>query len=84
MNGIITGIQTLWNGILTIVNGIVMGIQFLINMIKSLFEMIKILVTTVTNTTTLIGTLPPWLIAFATLTLGIAVLYMILGRDTGK
>lgn len=84
MTGIFNGIQNLWSGIQTLVNGVVMAIQFLINLIKSLFEMIRIITTTLTNTSTLIQTLPPYLIAFATTTIGIAVLYVIIGRETGK
>lgn len=84
MTGIINGLQNLWNGILAIVNGIVLGINFLMNLIKSLFQLLRMLVTTVTNTTILIQTLPSWLIAFATASVSIAVLYIILGRESGK
>lgn len=84
MKGIFKGIQTLVSGIQTIINGIKMAIEFLINLVTSLFELVKLLITTVGNTTALIATLPDWLIAFATATVGIAVLYMILGRQTGK
>lgn len=80
----IEGLQNLWSGILTIIEGIKMGIEFLINLVVSMFELIKLLITTMGNTTTLIATLPPWLIAFATCSLGVAVLYLIVGRETGK
>lgn len=76
--------QDLYNGILSIVNGIELGIQFLINLVKSLFSLMQLLGTTIVNTTTLIATLPSWLIAIATATLGVSVLYIIIGRDTGK
>lgn len=84
MAGIVNGIQNLWNGILTIVNAIKMFIQFGINLIKSLIQLIELLATTVSNTFTLITTLPPWLIAVATATLSIAVLYIVVGRESGK
>lgn len=84
MKGLISGIQALWSGIQTIINGILMGIQFLINLVKSLIELVRILITTASNTTSLILTLPPWLIAFATASLSIAILYLILGRESGK
>lgn len=84
MKGIYEGLQNLWNGIISIVNGVILAIQFLINLVKSLFEMIKLIGTTLTNTLTLILTLPPWLIAFATASIGVAVLYIIVGRETGK
>lgn len=84
MTGIFKGIQTLITNIATLLNGVKLAIEFLINLVKSMFELVKLLITTVGNTTVLIGTLPSWLIAFATATIGVAVLYMILGRETGK
>ena len=84
MAGIIDGLQNLWSGIQTIVNGILMAIQFLINLVKSLIELVRLLITTMTNTSALIMTLPPWLIAFATASLSIAILYLIVGRESGK
>lgn len=80
----IEGIQNLWSGILTIIDGIKMGIEFIINLVVSMFELVKLVFTTWQNTNTLIATLPPWLIAFATCSLGVAVLYLIVGRETGK
>lgn len=80
----IEGIQTLLNGIQTIIDGIQMAFGFLINIVKSLFMLVELLINVVVNTTTLIATLPPWLIAFATATLSVSVLFIILGRDTGK
>lgn len=80
----IDGIQALINAIQTIIDGIQMAFAFLINIVKSLFMLIELLINIVINTTTLIATLPPWLIAFATATLSVSVLYIILGRDTGK
>lgn len=76
--------QDLYNGILSIVNGIEIAIQFLVNLVKSLFQLMELLGQTIINTTTLIATLPSWLIAIATATLGVSVLYIIIGRETGK
>lgn len=84
MSGIFNGIQSLVSSIQTLINGIKLGIQFLINLVKSIFELIKLLTTTIGNITTLTFTLPSWLIAVATATIGISVLYIILGRNTGK
>ena len=84
MSGIFNGIQTLINGISTIVNGIILGIKFIINTIKSLFDLIRRLTTTLANATTIAITLPSWLIAFVTASIGIAILYMIIGRNAGK
>lgn len=76
--------QNIYNGILSIVNGIELAIQFLVNLVKSLFQLMELLGQTIVNTTTLIATLPSWLIAIATATLGVSVLYIIIGRETGK
>lgn len=84
MSGIFNGIQKLIGGIETIVNGFIMGINFLVNVVKSLVDLIRLLATTLTNVFQLTATLPSWLIAFATASVSIAVLYMILGRNAGK
>lgn len=77
MQAIIDGFKGIWEML-------VMFKDFLVNTIKSLFEMIKLLVTMSSNVTTLIQTLPPWLIAIASTTLGVCILYMIIGRENGK
>lgn len=84
MTGIFNGIQSVISAIQSIVNGIVIGIKFLINLVKSVGQLIQLLITTVANVSNLTLTLPSWLIAFATATLGVAILYMVLGRETGK
>ena len=84
MKGLFRGIQTLISNIKSIIYAIKIGITFILNLIESLFKLIQLLITTIANTTTLIATLPSWLIAFATCTLAIAVLYVILGRESGK
>lgn len=84
MSGIFNGIQSLINGITTIVNGIILGIKFIVNTIKSLFDLIRLLTTTLANATNIAITLPSWLIAFVTASIGIAILYMIIGRNAGK
>lgn len=84
MTGIFNGIQSMISTVQSIVDGIVIGIKFLINLVKSIGQLIQLLITTIANTTNIILTLPSWLIAFATATLGVAILYMVLGRHTGK
>lgn len=84
MKGIFNGIQSLISSIETVINAVKIGVQFLINLVKSMFQLVQLIITTVTNVMTLTATLPQWLIAFATCTLGVAVLYIIIGRDTGK
>lgn len=84
MTGIFNGIQTLINGITTIVNGIILGIKFIINIIKSMIDLVRLLTTTLANVTGIAITLPSWLIAFVTASVGIAILYMLIGRNPGK
>lgn len=84
MKGIFNGIQILIGGITTIVNGIILAINFIINIIKSMVDLIRLLATTLTNVTSIAVTLPSWLIAFVTASVGIAILYMIIGRSPGK
>ena len=52
--------------------------------ITSLLELIKLLTSIPTNLGILTGTLPPWLMAVATTTIGVSIVYMLLGRETGK
>lgn len=80
----IEGIQNLISGIETIIEGLKLGIEFMINLVLSMIEMLKLIFTTSQNTSILITTLPTWLIAIATASLGVSILYLIVGRDTGK
>lgn len=84
MSGIFNGIQTLISGIQTLINGVILGIKFVVNMVKSLVDLIKLLTTTLANVTNIAITLPSWLIAFVTASVGIAILYMVIGRNAGK
>ena len=84
MTGIFKGLQSIVSTIQSVFNGIWIGIKFLINLVKSIGQLIQLLITTLGNVTNLTLTLPSWLIAFATATIGVAVLYMVLGRQTGK
>lgn len=84
MSGIFEGLQKIVNVIQTIVQGIKMGIEFLVNLCKMTTELLKLIITTLGNMTTIIATLPPWITAIATATLGISIIYVILGRNTGK
>lgn len=84
MSGIFNGIQTLINGVRTIVNGIMLVINFIVNIIKSIIDLIRLLTITLTNATNIAITLPSWLIAFVTASIGISILYIIIGRSAGK
>ena len=84
MTGIFKGIQTLISNIKSLIDGIKIGVNFIRNLLVSLLKLVQLVATTVANTMTLITTLPSWLIAFATCTVAVAVLYIILGRESGK
>lgn len=84
MTGIFTGIQNLIANIQTIIQGVKLAIQFLINLVTSLISLLELIGITLNNVTTFILTLPPFLIAYTTAGIGIAILYLMLGRNTGK
>lgn len=84
MKGIVSGIQNLFSIFISIWDTIKLVINFLINIIKGLFQMLEILKTTITNSMNFTLTLPSWLIAFASATIAVTILYTIIGRDTGK
>ncbi len=74
----------------SIINGfnwLVDTAQSIINFVMSLFEgfvsMIRMIPQIVTMVTGAIGYLPSVLAVFATLTITVSVLYLILGRNTG-
>lgn len=75
--------------------GIFNGIQLIINCILPIFKLIGSLLTllgqilvlvlgVVIQLTTFIQTMPNWLIAYATCSIGIVVIYQLIGRESGK
>lgn len=84
MTGLYRGLQNLIGFFVTIVNFIKMVIQFFLNVLDSLIKLVDLLISIIFNTNTLILTLPSWLIAFATLTFSICILFLIVGRNHGK
>lgn len=77
MQAILDGFKGIWEML-------VMFKDFLVNSIKALFELVKMLTSVSSTITTMIQTLPPFLIAVASTTLGVCILYLIIGRETGK
>lgn len=74
---------------------LIKGIKEILNFIRALFGILmnifkiiglafQYLITIVNVCVTTIATLPTWLTAFATITLGISIIYFIIGRNTGK
>lgn len=75
--------------------GIINAFSTLINMIKMLFGFImdffstigmvfKYLITIVNMAFNVIVTFPPWIKAFATITISICIAYFVIGRNAGK
>lgn len=75
--------------------GVINGIKTLIDIFKMLFDIImdffstigmvfKYLISIVNLAFNVIATFPPWLKAFATITISISIAYFIIGRNTGK
>ena len=76
-------------------SGILNAFSFLINTIKMLVGIVmdtfktigmvfKYLITIVNLAFNVIVTFPPWLKAFATITISISIAYFIIGRNVGK
>lgn len=84
MKGIVSGIQGIIDIFISIWDAIKLCITFLINLVKGLFQMLTILKTTITNSMNFTLTLPSWLIAFASATIAVSILYIIVGRESGK
>lgn len=73
---IVNFIQSVWDILQAIVSFVVSTIQGLITMITSLPQILA-------TATSAIGYLPSILSAFATLTITISIIYLIIGRNTG-
>lgn len=57
---------------------------FITNAIESLILALGYFISLIPKVTTLIATLPSWLLAFAEITLGVSIAYFIIGRTGGK
>ena len=77
MSGIFAGLQA-------IIDSILGPLRFILSIIQWTNKLLSILVGVITNVVTLIATLPNWLIAYASLGIAVMVIYLLLGRSTGK
>lgn len=66
-----------------IVEVVVSLVQFLWTTVKGLIQLISLIPSAVNLLTSSISLLPPLLIAFATATITICVIFIIVGRQTG-
>lgn len=83
MTGIFRGLQELISNFRSIISFITTIWGFVINLIKSLGDLFNLLINMLSVVSGIILTLPSWLIAFASLTIGICVLYLVVGRNHG-
>lgn len=76
-------LETLSNFFSWIIDTVSTLFDFLMSIISGLFNIIKSIPLVVTMLTGSIGYLPSTLAAFATITITISVVYLIVGRQTG-
>lgn len=77
MKAIVSGFTFLINAIKTIFG-------FVMNIFKAIAMLFEYLITIVNLAFTAILTLPPYIQAFAYITIAISIIYIIVGRNTGK
>lgn len=83
MTGIFNGLQSLISSIRSIVSFIQAIWGFAVNLIKSIGDLVGLLINMLSVVSGIILTLPSWLIAFATLTISVCILFLVLGRNHG-
>lgn len=83
MTGIFNGIQTVISNFRSIIIYIQTIWGFLVNLIKSIGDLIQLCINMFSVISGIILTLPSWLIAFATLTISVCILFLVLGREHG-
>lgn len=83
MTGIFRGLQELISNFRSIISFINAIWGFVINLIKSIGDLFTLLINMLSVVSGIILTLPSWLIAFASLTIGICILYLVVGRNHG-
>lgn len=99
MSGIIDGLkailQGIWDSISNVIEEIVNGFTSIIEFIKHIFDFIGLITHNTLKVVQYVGkllpklyemiaSLPPWIIVFAQLTIGISIAMLLLGRESGK
>ena len=83
MTGIFNGIQNLISNFRSIIGFIQTAWGFFVNLVKSIGDLVGMLINMFSIINGIILTLPSWLIAFATLTISVCILFLVLGRNHG-
>ena len=83
MTGLYNGLQNLISNFRSIISFIQTAWGFFVNLVKSIGDLVAMLINMFSVINGIILTLPSWLIAFATLTISICILFLVLGRNHG-
>lgn len=83
MKKIIAAVKAISSGFNDLINFIQTIFKILGNLLQQIVYLFKYLTQAITVSSSFISTLPNWLAVFATVTISISVLYMILGRKGG-
>ena len=83
MTGIFRGIQQLINNFQSFFDFVKTAWGFFVNLVKSIGDLVGMLINMFSIINGIILTLPSWLIAFATLTISVCILFLVLGRNHG-
>lgn len=59
-------------------------LEFFKSLVSGLFTLLKLIPQLIATTTSAIGYLPSVIIVFATLTIAISVIFIVVGRETGS
>lgn len=84
MRAIISAVKSILNGFTNLINFIQTIFKVLSNFLAQIVYLIKYILQAINISFAFIGTLPAWLSVFATITVSISVLYILLGRSTGS
>lgn len=83
MKKIISAVKAIASGFNDLINFIQTVFKILGNILQQIVYLFKYLTQAIAVSVSFIATLPPWLSVFATVTVSISVLYIILGRKGG-
>lgn len=78
------GLEEILDAFRNIIEFFQMLFQFIASVFKSIGVALNIILQMSVKIMVWIGTLPSWLIAFATITFVISMIYFIVGREAGK
>lgn len=84
MRAIIRAVKSILNGFTNLIDFIQTVFKILGNVLQQIVYLIKYILQAINISTSFIATLPAWLSVFATITVSISVLYILLGRSTGS